>query len=192
MRRKDEPRTHLERDEPAPGRASEAAPASELLALQRSIGNRAVGAMLARDATKTPPKPKEPTTAGNFVIYPGIGTIRLESFQFGAMQRQPPAGRDGSREAPDKDKDKGEMPGGEIVVTSKQGEHSNQIMRESLSGTPKDVEIVMAGEHGTMRLKLKATLVSRYTLSDGGAGDAMESWTLNFESMRHEVEEKQP
>src|SRR5215217_7314082 len=75
------------RSQEAPERGPEPI-AAELLALQRSAGNRAVAAMLARD-TKTPPKPKEdkaapPRPTGPQVTIEGIGVIPLESFQWGS------------------------------------------------------------------------------------------------------------
>jgi hypothetical protein len=86
MRRSVEPgREHeARRSREAPEREPEPI-AAELRALQRSAGNRAVAAMLARDA-KAPTKPKEdkaapPKPAGPCVTIDGIGVIALEANQ---------------------------------------------------------------------------------------------------------------
>ena len=157
------------RSQEAPERGPEPI-AAELLALQRSAGNRAVAAMLARD-TKTPPKPKEdkaapPKPTGPHVTIAGIGLIPLESFQWGSHQG---AGGHGG----------GQPQVTEMQFSSKIGPHSNDLFRATLSGEAHDAEIVYPTQDGELRIKLKGAMVSSYSMSGEGK-DAMESWTLNF------------
>jgi len=157
------------RSQEAPERGPEPI-AAELLALQRSAGNRAVAAMLARD-TKTPQKPKEdkaapPKPTGPHVTIEGIGVIPLESFQWGSHQG---AGGHGG----------GQPQVTEMHFSSKIGPHSNDLFRATLSGEAHDAEIVYPSKDGELRIKLKGAMVSSYSMSGEGK-DAMESWTLNF------------
>lgn len=169
----------VRRAAPVPGATSAA---DAVLALQRSAGNRAVTRLLARDATKTGPKPKEekaPVT-GPRVVFPGIGEIPIESFQWGTLRSVPP---------PSRDDDIGKSQPTEIIITSKIGEHSPALMRASLQGEAREVEIIWPqGEGGAvLRLELKAALVSNYSLSSGG-DTPTETWSLNFESVEFEQE----
>ena len=157
------------RSQEAPEREPEPI-AAELFALQRSAGNRAVAAMLARDA-KAPPKPKEdkaapPKPAGPYVTIDGIGVIPLESFQWGSHRG--PGGHGG-----------GQPQVSEMQLSSKIGPHSNDLFRATLSGEAHDAEIVYPTKDGELRIKLKGAMVSSYSTSGEGK-DAMESWTLNF------------
>jgi type VI protein secretion system component Hcp len=153
------PERRDEREEEA--RRAAPAPAAELLALQRSAGNRAVTQMLARDGTKAPPKPAPPTeTKGWVVKLPGVGDIPVESVQWSASPGQ-----------------KGETGPKEIHFTSKQGEHSAALFRASLSGSAVDAEVVLTRGNTVVRIKLKDALVSQYSVS--GGDPPMESWTLN-------------
>ncbi len=57
-----------------PGPAFAAAPAQRVLALQRQIGNRAVGALIARaPKPKAPAKPKVEMTSGPYAVIPRSG-----------------------------------------------------------------------------------------------------------------------
>src|SRR5215203_1336714 len=160
------------RSQEAPERGPEPI-ASELLALQRSAGNRAVAAMLARDS-KAPPKPKAdkaapPKPTGPHVTIEGIGMIPLESFQWGSHQR---AGGHGG----------GQPQVTEMRFSSKIGPHANDLLRATLSGEAHDAEIVYPTKDGELRIKLKGAIVSSYSVSGEGK-DAIESWTLNFTSV---------
>ena len=153
-----------ERERPAP--ETPPAPAHPLLELQRGAGNSAVSAMLARDA-----KAKEkPAAKGTRATLPGIGTIALESVQFGTNR---PMGRPRRRED-----EGGKETGGEIVLTSKAGEHSSALFAASLQGKPMDVEVVIAGSSGTLTLKLKGAIITGLSIHED-----IETWTLQFESM---------
>jgi hypothetical protein len=81
--RKDPERTDDERRPNVPG------PAADLLALQRTAGNHAVGALLARQSQPTAPPKKEATATGHRVVFPGIGTIPVDSMQMGATMGRP-------------------------------------------------------------------------------------------------------
>ncbi len=148
--------------------------AEQVLALQRSAGNRAVGSMLARDATTAEPadaKPADEKAPGSRCVYPGIGTIPLLAVQLGGSS----IGR--GRRNPDAEDS------GEIVVVSEQGEHSAKLMQEAQSGSGKDVEIQMTG----LKILLKNALISAYSVDSRGDDKPTESWTLSYQSISYEV-----
>jgi hypothetical protein len=151
-------------------RPAENAPAAGVLALQRSAGNRAVAAMLARSPDTAAPKGEE-KAAGQHAVFPGIGTIPLQSIQFGGggppgRARDEPAVRD-------------------IVCTSLQGEHSAALMRASLEGKGVDVEIIMPSGKGTLIIKLTNAMVTSYSTGSGGGDKPMETWALNFTAIEY-------
>jgi Type VI secretion system effector, Hcp len=170
-----------ERDAPGeqPVRATPAAEA--LLAVQRSAGNHAVSALLARAPDKAKPKekdkPKEAAPAGTRATLPDIGTIPLLSVQFGGSR---PTGR-GRGEEDER------QTSGEIVVSSLVGAHSQQLLKASLDGKPMTVEVVIAGSGSTLRLTLKGAMISSYSTGSGG-GEEIETWTLNFQSLEQSVQ----
>jgi hypothetical protein len=165
------------RNEEEPGRRAQDAPPKQehpLLELQRGAGNRAVSAMLAREPdTKEKEKPKEAT--GTRATLPGIGTIPLESVQFGG-NRRPGSSRQ---------REKGEKQdtSGEISLTSKVGKHSQDLFKASFEGKPMEVEVVIAGSAGAMTLKLKGAIITNFSVNE-----EFEHWTLHFEEMEHSVE----
>lgn len=170
MKRSPEPdrRREARRPQEPPEREPEPV-AAELLALQRSAGNRAVAAMLARDA-KAPPKPKDKDkapparAAGPRITIAGVGEIPLESFQWGTHRG---AGGDQQQQVT------------EMVLTSKVGPHSTDLWRSMSHGEAHDAEIVYPSKDGELRITLKGAIVSSYTLSGDGE-DALEGWSLNF------------
>src|SRR5215210_621487 len=181
--RKDPARSEDERRPDVPG------PAADVLALQRTAGNRAVGALLARQPKPAAPKekPKEPApVTGNRVVFPGIGTIPVESVQMGGGRNiTNPSGTGSGREG-------GAPAISEIVITSLQGEHSTALFRASLDGKGADVEVILESGKQKMVLKLKNALVSSYSVSGHGGDKPLESWTLNFTAIEfeHQGQEK--
>ena len=166
-----------------------------MLALQRQIGNRAVGELIARGPKpKTPPKPTakkepEPLKDGVWAIVPGIGTIKLHSAQIGAhRQMNTPTGQGANREATAPQVT-------EVVVTSDLGEHSNSIFRDALWGEGKDVEIRFVKDgKAYLTIKLKSALVSSYSVTGHGGAEhsqPMESWSLNATGIEY-VTDRQP
>ena len=149
--------------------------ADDVLALQRSAGNRAVSAMLAREPA--PADAKAPPAAAATAKLSGVGTIPLLSVSFDAGRGiPPPTGRGGDREAAGPR---------EIVVTSRQGKHSSLLAKAAVSGGPMTVEIVMG--QGKLMLTLENALISSYSTSGGAEGEGgLESWTLNFSAMKQE------
>jgi hypothetical protein len=179
MRRRD--REHDERhpeQSPQEPREIEAEPAERVLALQRSAGNRAVSALLARDGAKPADKakPEPAAVTGARVSLPGIGTIPLLSVSLGAT---PGGGAIGRGEA--------ERQAREVFVSSKVGEHSAGLMRATLDGKPMAVEVIIPSGKSTVRLKLTGALVSSYNTSGEGPA-AIETWALNFQAIEHSVE----
>jgi hypothetical protein len=172
-------RTRQRQDEPErrppDDRQLRRSPTDAVLELQRGAGNRAVSSLLAR-APDTKEKPKEATATGTRATLPDIGTIPLVSVQF-AGSPHPGRGRGEEDE---------KQTGGEIVVSSRAGKHSQQLMKASLEGKPMTVEVVIAGSEGAIRLELKGAIISSYSTGSGG-GEEIETWPLNFQSMEHSV-----
>jgi type VI protein secretion system component Hcp len=162
-----------------------------VLALQHQIGNRAVGAMLARD-----PKPKTPAKApakepelkdGIWATVPGVGLIELQSAQLGMHRTTTsPVGRGNSREA--------EAPAvTEIVVTSKLGDHSNDLFRAAMWGEGKKVEIrFVKGGKAYMTITLHQAMITSYNVSGSGGdvdGAPLESWALNAVKIEYKTDQ---
>jgi hypothetical protein len=136
--------------------------AARMLALQRTVGNHAVAAMLAREA-----KPKQVKPALGLAILGGIGTVPLLSATLAERQ----AG--GSREKPTSSQ--------EVFLTSEMGDHSADLQLAAQSAAVFDAE-VMLGEK--LRLKLHKAMISSFSMSDAPGGDSpVETWTLNAESI---------
>jgi hypothetical protein len=174
MHRRDQGRRREELDgrraDDHPLRRSEA---DKVLALQRSAGNQAVSGLLARSPDTA--EPKTEGAEGTRATLSGIGTIPLLSASFG-MGNAPGGSTSGRREG-------GKGPR-EIVLVSKVGEHSAKLVKATADGNPMAVEVILASG---VRLKLKGALVSRYSTSGEGP-DALESWTLDFESLEQSRE----
>ena len=161
----------------------ESEPADKLLALQRSAGNQAVSALLARspdgakpkETDKERPRPREPERR-----CPASARSRsCPSASAGAPRAGRRAGRGSARAI--------RKSGGEIAFASKAGEHSSKLFKASIDGQPMVVEVIMPGGKSALRIELKGAIVSNYVTS-GEGDDATESWTLNFESMEHSTE----
>ena len=152
----------LDRREPAPPRPPPAA--DSVLELQRSAGNRAVSAYLAREPLPADVK-QETKVTGPHATLPGIGTIPLRSVGFG----------DGKSAAPR-----------ELSMSSAVGKHSSQLTKAMLDGRAMEVEVVLAGG---LVLKLKGAIVSSYATSSDGE---IETWTLNFTSIDRPEQQAEP
>jgi Type VI secretion system effector, Hcp len=158
-----------------PAEAGAPRPEQRVLALQRSAGNRAVSAMLARaPETAVPADAKD--TAGPTATLSGIGTIPLLSV--GLDPAGGPPDREGEAKLPK-----------DILLTSKLGKHSALLSKASADGTSMDVEIVMPRGGGALRIKLTGAVVSSYS-----ASGETESWQLSFSSIKfeHVGEQEEP
>jgi hypothetical protein len=161
----DQERAAQERDKPvAPSPISHAA---RMLALQRTVGNHAVAAMLAREAA-----PKE-EPAHTLAIIEGLGTIPLESVSLGQEQKG------GSREKP--------VTTREVSMTSKQGKHSSDLQRASIDGRSFEVELLIGDK---LRVKLHKAMISTFSMSGHGGEGPMDSWSLNAESIEFITDER--
>ena len=181
-------REEVSRRHGGPAPEAEQLPQHELLALQRTAGNRAVGAMLARDTkTAEPADTKEAAPTGNYVIFPGIGNIPVFSIQMPSSRNQPPTGDvAGEREKPKDDKKDGDLPGGDVHFSGPQGKHSTALFKEQLTGQAKDLVVVIGG--GKVRITLKNALITAYSVSgDSGTGQPNEAWTVNCTAMKFET-----
>ncbi len=141
--------------------------AARIIALQRTVGNHAVAAMLAREAA-----PKQEPAPG-IAVLDGIGTIPLESVSLGEVHKG------GSREKP--------VTSREVNVMSKQGEHSSALQRASLDGKPFEAEILIGDK---VRVKLHKALISSFSMSGHGGEGPMDSWVLNAESIEFVTDER--
>ena len=147
-----------------------------MLALQRTVGNHAVAAMLAREA-----KPKQEAPAHAVAFISGIGSIPLLSFSMPEPQTGSHAAPGGDREKPAK------PPPRDFDVMSKQGNHSSALSRAYSQGGTFEVELLV-GEH--LRLKLHKALIAAYSMGDGAGDGPLESWTLNAESVEFITDER--
>jgi Type VI secretion system effector, Hcp len=154
-------------------------PVARTLELQKTAGNKAVGAAIARWPTLgAPPAAQWPKQLE--MIIDGKTVIPLESAQMGTSGPHTSSASVGAnRERAEKDES------GEIVVTLKQGKWSTDLFRESLSGSGyKMVEIVFPGKDGKgVRVILADVLISGWSMSGHGSTNddsPMESISLNF------------
>ncbi|MEA2133991.1 MAG: Type secretion system effector, Hcp [Solirubrobacteraceae bacterium] len=171
-RRRDEEREdEEEREEPqekARAVATEARPADRVLELQKTAGNRAVGAAIARwglpwfPQTAAPQWPKEPQ-----VIMDG-NVIPMSSFSW-----SDPHGGTGAAGAGKAGS------GGEVSISTTLGDHSAELARRTTDGRPyKTVIIVMPHKDGTgVTITFTEAFVSGYQITG-----EQESWTLNFKT----------
>jgi hypothetical protein len=165
--------------EPAPERTEarpSADPVQRVLALQRTIGNRAVGAILARDSLPT--DTKSPATGAELsVTLDGLGPIPLTSLQF-AMSR--PSGHVGSGGS----KSPRGTSGVNANFTSTIGDHSTKLFQALLSGQVFKTVVIA---RGTMRITLTDAMLSTYSTSAEPDPDHGESWALNYVSIAYDV-----
>ena len=168
-RRREEEREEEEQRDEERAREKEAtpaAPADRALELQKTAGNRAVGAALARwglpwiPMTATPQWPKQPQVIADGKVIP------LKSWSW--ADAAPGAG--GGVGA-------GRAQFSEVSVTTTQGEHSSDLLLRTAQGGPfKTVIIVVPGKDGKgMTLTFTDVLITAYQPS----GD-QETWTLSF------------
>jgi len=140
----------------------EATPADRVLDLQKTAGNRAVGAALSRwglpwfPATAAPQWPKEPQ-----VIVDGL-VIPLESFSWA---------EGGTSTAP------GQAQFNDVHIMTTLGDHSPELARRITNGEPiRTVVIVMPGRDGKgFTVTLHDGVITSYSISE-----KHESWSLNF------------
>jgi hypothetical protein len=159
------------------GAAGGGGPHAQLLELQKTAGNRAVGAMLDRlshDATHAAPSggggwPKEKQ-----IFFDGTG-VPLESVNLGVVSATQPGS--GAR-APKPDEFGGP---GEISVVLPAGGWLNDLSRAFERGDPYEtVEIVVpAAGGGGIRLILTAVAISGFA-SSGGGEHPLATVTLKF------------
>src|SRR3954464_311359 len=162
MRRVHDPeRAAQERDKPLAS-AAPVSHAARILALQRTVGNHAVAAMLAREA-----KPKAAAAPSpGLAILDGLGSVQCLAVQ---IDHHAQGSGSGQKDAPPP----------EIVITAKQGDHSARVERAARSGLAFGAD-VFVGEK--VHLKLHKALVSSYRVDDSSDGP-VESWVLNSESV---------
>ena len=153
-------------------RARTATPADDVLALQRSAGNQAVSAILAR-APADKDKEKEAAATGPTATVASIGTIPLNSVGIDVGRLAGGAGGAKQRELPR-----------EVSLSSQLGRHSAELARAAASGTPLgDVEIRIPRGKTTVVLTVKNAMVSDYRTS----GES-ESWQITGDSIAFRVE----
>jgi hypothetical protein len=150
--------------EPQPRRPEPPRPLDGVLALQRSAGNQAVAAMLARQ-----PVAEETRGGGSQRAAPGKATLTgigpIEILSFGWEASSPT---------------KKQEPRTECTFTSIVGEHSTKLQKALLEGKVMDVEV----EIGSLKVKLlKAVIVSYSIGSESGGDEPTEQWSLSADSV---------
>lgn len=164
-------RERAERDRPGGERPAHEAPApapsDRVLALQRSAGNQAVTALLARS-----PDTQEKAAAGPTAKVGDIGTIPIESVNFDLRRLGGGTAGRGREEAPK-----------ELTLSSRAGKHSARLQKAAVDGTAMDVEIRVPHGKSTIVITLKNAMISGYQTSGEN-----ETWQLNAQSISHAVE----
>jgi len=147
-----------------------------VLALQRTVGNRAVAAMIARDARANEAEPVDakPQAASRAVIEMGaLGKIPIESWSLGRRASSSGSGT-------------GMVDFQNMTLTGRGGKHSPKLWQAVAEGKHFESAVVDAG-HVVHRLT--DVVVMSYQTSGGGDGDedsVQESWSVDF--ARYEVE----
>jgi hypothetical protein len=167
MRSHEDERQVRRRDE-AGAVAAPISHAARIIALQRTVGNQAVAAMLAREA-----KPKEPEPANGLAIVEGVGTIPLLAAQLGEL-----------RKSADREKPAASQ---EITLMSKMGDHSAALALASQHGDAFEVELFV-GEK--LHLKLHKAIVSVFQENGHGGDGPVDSWVLNAQSIEFVTDER--
>lgn len=164
--------------------ASRAPAAARVLELQRSAGNQAVLALLARAPKGGKPAPAKPAPAetprGTHAVVEGVGTIPLLSYQWGVGRGVTVGGTHGE----------GHPQVNELVITSELGEHSAALARAATDGRPGTVEVVtMKDGKPYLRITLEGALISSYSASGPGGGQTKptETWTINADAIKWEL-----
>jgi hypothetical protein len=164
--REPSPENVLEKERPRE-REREATPADRVLDLQKTAGNRAVGATLSRwglpwfPQTAAPQWPKEPQ-----VIVDGV-VIPLQSWSWSEDRGGTGAGSTGGERTQLND----------VHVMTKMGDHSSDLMLKVAQGHRiKTVLIVIPGKDGKgYTLTLTDAVITGYSISE-----QLESWSLSF------------
>ena len=143
-------------DERAPERPK---PIHNVLALQRSVGNQAVAAMLAREPVAEEAKTGgEEEKAYGKATLAAIGAIPILSFTMGVSS---PDSKTQQRD---------------FQFTSRVGGHSDRLMGALVAGSVHDAEVDIGG--GRMKLKMEKAMVSSYQISGDAGSKPLEYWTL--------------
>ena len=151
-------------------RARATTPADDVLALQRSAGNQAVSAMLARAPTA---KEKEAPATGPTATVESIGTIPLNSVGIDVGRVAGGAGGGKERDLPKN-----------LSLSSQLGRHSAALARATAAGTPLgDIEIRIPHGKTTVVLTVKNAMVSSYQTSG-----QTESWQLSGDSIEFHMQ----
>jgi hypothetical protein len=130
--------------------------AADVLALQRSAGNQAVGRWLARDeAVAEEGGTGTRHTPGDWKItISGIGTFEAQSVNWGGTS-------EGAKD---------------VSVSSALGTHSSKLQLALINGKPVTVEIV---HKSGLRITVKKGHITQYQVSGGGGQETMEYWTVS-------------
>ncbi len=167
-------RTHQE--EPEATRSADAParpqPSRRVHALQRSAGNRAVSALLAREPDDATPADTRKADSGiGVVTLTGIGAIPVLSVSLGPERR--PAGPSGGGASGDRD-----TKTQTATFSSRVGEHSVKLAQAVAAGTPVAGDIAISG---AVVFKLAGAFLTSYSMSPGGGSDPTESFAIVFE-----------
>lgn len=157
-----------------------------MLALQRTVGNRAVGAMLARDATTAEAEPADAKSPGGSraaIEMGSLGKIALDGWSFatsGGAGSLGGGGHGGSQKKPQ-----------DMSLQSQGGKHSPKLAEAVAKGRHYESAVIDAGYvvHRTADV-----IVSSYQTGAGEKrdkdGSGPESWSINFAKIESEYREK--
>ena len=169
-----EPPERTQRAGPAEPRAPAAAPATQVLHLQRQAGNRAVAALLARAPTD---RAGGRGAQGHPRGRPEARDDRRQLLLGG--RGLPPRSHNGTGNPNVRD----------VVLSSDQGKHSSDLARALIDGRSLGtIElVVMRDGEPVYKIKLVNAFMSSYSVAAGAGGrPPEESWSLVFDGLEME------
>jgi type VI protein secretion system component Hcp len=156
-----------------------------VLALQRTVGNRAVGAMLARDATTAEAEPADAKSPGGSraaIEMGSLGKIALDSWSLATSGGAGSPGGGGHR---------GSQRPQDMSLQSQRGKHSPKLAEAVVKGTHYESAVIDAGH---VVYRMGDVIVSSYQPGGGEKpdedGSGPESWSINFAKFEPEYRKK--
>jgi type VI protein secretion system component Hcp len=153
-----------------------------VLALQRTVGNRAVGAMLARDATTAEAEPADAKSPGGSraaIEMGSLGKIALDSWSLSISGGAGSFGGGGWQKPRD------------MSLQSQGGKHSPKLAEAVAKGTHYESAVIDAGH---VVYRMADVIVSSYQTGGGEKrdkdGSGPESWSINFAKIEPEYRKK--
>lgn len=156
-----------------------------MLALQRTVGNRAVGAMLARDASTAEAEPADAKSPGGSraaIELGSLGKIALDSWSLG-MSGGAGSSVGGGGSGKQKPQD--------VSLQSQGGKHSPKLAEAVAKGKQYESAVIDAGH---VVFRMTDVIVSSYQAGGGEKrdkdGSGPESWSINFAEFEPQYRKK--